>query len=199
MKMIKLFASAMAFMICCTSINAQQKAQDHLGIPGPIQFDNASWQLANSAHPLPNFYTQQYVRAGDELDAYKKMLMINYLIDTMDLKHFVSLKVDQIQKLKENNSLVQYQVYNYNQDIVLDFLFTASNPDGQSVGVVERNVYRYTPMKDKSGKAAIRVFAFSERAYGASAIYKLMDNIKSNTPESIRIVSTFNVPAITVK
>ena len=60
-------------------------------------------------------------------------------------------------------------------ETMLDFLLTANSPDGKKIAIIERNVYRYKKIKDKSGHKGVLLFGVSTRAYNKDASNFLTD------------------------
>ena len=52
---------------------------DFLGAPGPILFDGKSYELAWTARPSENYTKQEYVPAGQAVETYDQMLLVERL------------------------------------------------------------------------------------------------------------------------
>jgi hypothetical protein len=95
--------------------------------------------------------------------------------------------------------MVNYEILENpkNQEYILDFLLSQNNPDGKSMSIVERNVYRYKAVTDKSGKRGVLLFGVSTRSYGNN-IDKFLVSLKSNRNQLINSVSQFSIPQISI-
>ncbi|MDX8570264.1 hypothetical protein OZ666_01130 [Elizabethkingia sp. HX QKY] len=197
MKLFKLIAPALIAILFSMSVKGQQKVTDFLSIPGPVQFDNASWRLNWSSHPNANYYKQEYLTPGEQTDKYKRMLMIDYIAGSYAVKDIAGIKLNELKKLKETNPIVQFQMYENNGEIILDFLLSANDNKG-SVAIIERNIYRYRNITDSSGNPGVVLFGLSERGY-APDIEKFLTDLKSNIQTSLNAVAAFNIPQVNLK
>ena len=102
-----------------------------------------------------------------------------------------------LRRLKKSNPAVNYDVFEKNGEIVLDFLVSANTPDGKDMSIVERNVYRYKAVVDKNGQKGVLLFGVSERAYG-NDIDKFLSNLKAHKLALMNLVGAFALPAITI-
>ncbi|MBK7434832.1 MAG: hypothetical protein IPI66_13685 [Chitinophagaceae bacterium] len=125
---------------------------DYLNQPGPIRFDNLSYNLSWSSHPEPNFYKQEYLVPGENADRFKTMLLLDVITNNPNLKDIVNAKIEVIKSFQEKNPVVQYEVFRNKDDYMIDFMLSENSPDGKSIYILERNVYRYKPFTDKTGK-----------------------------------------------
>ena len=53
--------------------------KDYLSMPGPIVFDKKSYNLTWSSHPSATYYKHEYITAGDNVDKFKSMIMVDVL------------------------------------------------------------------------------------------------------------------------
>jgi hypothetical protein len=197
MKIKKLFTGCLSALLLGTAAQAQQKsAHDYLNVPGPINFNKTAWHLGWSSHPSANYYKQEYITAGGNVEKFRKMITIDYLIGPASTKDIVGAKIAELKKQKESNPIVQYQVFENKGEYMIDFLLSANSADGKKVEIVGRNVYRYLLQKDKSGQPAVVLFALSERAYGDD-VQKFLSGLKTNLQAAQTAVATFSIPAVT--
>lgn len=171
---------------------------DYLRVPGPIVFERKPYNLTWTSHPATNFYKQEYIAAGDIVTKFKTMILIDFVTGS-NIKDVVGAKIDELKKLKEANPMVNYEILENpkNGEYMLDFLLSQNAPDGKSMAVVERNVYRYKIATDKSGQKGVLLFGVSTRSYG-NDIDKFLASLKSNRNQLITNVSQFNIPEISI-
>jgi hypothetical protein len=189
-----------AFFVTTISLAQAGKAvTDYLNVPGPIVLDNNSYSLSWSSHPAANFYKQEYIVKGDNPDKYKTMVLLDVITGQENIKDVVGAKIAELKKLKESNPVVNYEVINNpaTGEYMLDFLMTANAPDG-SITIIERNVYRYKIVADKSGQKAIMLFGVSTRAYG-NAVDAFFTSLKSNRKTLMNSVAKTKMPEIVIK
>ncbi len=196
--MKKLLIFCLFFCFLGIAVYAQPtKAHDYLNVPGPIDFNKASWHLSWSSHPSANYYKHEYLTAGDNVERFKKMLMLDFLTGQVAVTDLAAAKIAELKKMKETNPIVQYQVFQNNGEVLLDFLLSANSVDGKKVDIIERNIYRYKAVTDKSGQPGVLLFGLSERAYGDD-VEKFLTSLKSNIQVLRNAVATFNIPAISI-
>lgn len=173
--------------------------KEYLGVPGPLSFDGASYEMAWSSHPSPNYFKQEYVVKGDDVNHFSKMLMVEVLLaDNLQPKDLVSQKMAELEQRKKADAMVNYQVI-ANQaktEYTLDFLLSDGN--GKTANIVEWNAYRYKAFTDKSGRKGIMLFAISKRAYG-DKINPFLQSLKQTRPATINTLVGYNIPAVTIQ
>jgi len=198
--MNRLFTISIAVFLLSTASLAQTKPMDYLHVPGPIVFDGKSYLLNWSAHPSANFYKQEYIQKGELADKYKTMILLDVITGQSNIKEVVSAKIAELKELKKNNPVINYEIMDNPKsgEYILDFLLTASTPDGKDISIVERNVYRYKLITDKSGQKGILLFGVSTRGYNAE-VDKFFAGLKSNRKNLISSVAKFAIPEISLK
>lgn len=195
--MMKISLSLLYLFIFC-SVNAQ-KAVDYLSVPGPLIFDNASFNLTWSSHPTATFYKQEYIVKGDVVERFKKMVLIDVVSANNDIKEVVGAKLTELKTMKATNPIVNYQVFDNAKigEYMIDFILSQNAADG-SIEILERNVYRYKTVRDKAGNKAILLFGVSTRAYGNEAT-TFLKNLKAIKTDLVNKVAAFKLPEITIK
>jgi len=175
---------------------AQNRVKDYLSIPGPIKFDSVDYDLVWSAHPSDVYYKHEYIQKGDDVEKFKRMVLIEYVAGDFDAKTVIGLKISE---LKKSNPVVNFSVFKKNEtgEYLLDFLVSENTPDGSHVNIVERNVYRYIKITDSSGRKGVLLFAISDRAYGDD-INSFFAELKSNKESLIKEVGSFNIPELKI-
>jgi len=170
---------------------------DYLGLAKPILFDKGSYNLVWTSHPTDNYYKQEYLAKGDILDKFKRLITIDVPIGKIKMKNVVASKIAELDKAKASNPVVNYQIFEKNDEVMLDFLLSQNTPDGKFLSLVERNVYRYKTVTDKNGQKAVLLFGVSDRAYG-DAIDKFFQDLKKHRYDLINAVGAFDIPEITI-
>nr|WP_295867610.1 hypothetical protein [uncultured Chitinophaga sp.] len=193
----KLVLLSMVFALWITGVMAQTKATDYLNVPGPLHLNDASFQLAWSAHPNNNYYKQEYLVAGETLEKFHALMTIDFLQGNYEVVALVNQKVEELKKMQVTNPLVNYNVYEKDQQYILDFLISQNTADGKAIAVVERNVYRYQ-QNTHPQQPGIALLAASERAYGAD-IEAFLKKLKADKMKLINAVAAYKVPAISVR
>ena len=190
-------------LMCCIAFlysqdvfsQAVKTYPDHLSVPGPLAFDGKSYNLAWSANPSANYYKQEYITKGDNVEKFKSMILLEVLAGDAKVKDIVAAKLEELKKMKAANPIVNYEVFQKDGEFILDFLLSANSADGRSIDILERNVYRY---KSLSGQKGVVLFAVSTRAYGAEA-EKFLVNLKATKSRLVNAVAQFAFPAVKIK
>ncbi|MEJ7586785.1 MAG: hypothetical protein WKI04_04410 [Ferruginibacter sp.] len=174
-------------------------ATNYLNVTGPIVFENKSFRLNWSSHPSVNFYKQEYLTIGEDVNKYKMMLMLDVIAGETTPKNVVSSKIAEIKKMKEGNPMVNYEIIQNPKtgEYLLDFLLTANAADG-TTSIVERNVYRYKTFTDKAGNKGVLLFAVSSRAY-AKDVNNFLIALKANRKVLVNEVAQYQMPEINIK
>lgn len=180
-----------------SAVSRAQSPKDNLNVPGPIVVDKQAHHLVWTAHPSAVFYKQEYIPKGDNVEKFKTMVLLDLSLGKTNIKDIVTAKISELKKMKETNPIVNYETFQRNGEYLVDFLLSANTADGRSMSIVERNVYRYKSITDKSGKKGVLLFAVSTRAYG-NDIDKFLIDLKSTKPLLLNEVAQFAIPEITV-
>jgi hypothetical protein len=177
---------------------AQSGKTDQLNVPGPIVINKSTFNLAWSSHPSPVYYKQEYITAGDKVEKFKKMVLVEALIGDSKPADLVNAKIAELKQMKLSNPIVNYETFQKNGEYILDFLVSENSADGKKINILERNVYRYKAITDKNGKKAVMLFGASERAYG-NEVDGFLSALKTNKSALQNAVAAFTVPQVTFK
>ena len=172
---------------------------DYLNVPGPISFNNTSYNLSWTSHPSATYYKQEYLVKGDTAARFKTMLLLEVLTGSTDVKSIADNKVAELKNMKLTNPIVTYELTGNSTtgEYFLDFVVSDNAPNGK-VNIAERNIYRYTTFTDKAGKKGILLFAISVRSYG-NETGKFLAALKLNKNDLLAKVKQFSIPAIIIK
>lgn len=188
------FKRLSALAVCAVLLGSPAAAQvsDHLGIPGPILFDGAAYRLAWSAQPSANYVKQEYLPAGETLETYSRMLLVERLTGVA-VPAAVRAQVDMLNKRKASDPLVNMDLMQNEQagEVLLDFIVSSADPQGQPI--VEWNAYRYAPYKGPTGEQGVLLFAISRRGYGDGA-RAFLGNLKTLRPAQINALAAAPLP-----
>lgn len=194
--MFRYISIVLILSVMCTyqTANAQGAPSNYLGIPGPIGFNNNSYQLVWTSHPNATYYKQEYLPAGQKVERFQSMLMLEAVSSKLVLKEVVGSKVRELEEMKRNNPFVNYEmIFNKeNNEYILDFLLTVNSKDNRQVNVAEHNVYRYRSLPLKSGGNGVFLFAISNRSYGSETI-SFIKNLKSTRSKLISKVAAYKL------
>jgi len=171
-----------------------QTVKDYLTAPGPLAFNNASYKLVWSAHPNATYYKQEYLPAGETVQKYTKMLLLEVATGNFTLQQLVQAKTAELDQRKASDPVTNYAVIRNptTGEYVLDFVISQGAGDDN---IVEWNVYRYAFLKDKSGKKGVQLLAYSRRAYG-TATTAFLKQLKTERTADINAMAAYKVPEL---
>jgi hypothetical protein len=170
MKKNRTFLILFAGLLCANISYGQDNPgiTDYLNVPGPIQFNDTSYNLVWSSHPVYTYFKAEYLPTGDTVERFHKMLMLDLLLGNMKVTDITSQKIAELEKLKKTNPVINY-TYFENPDkkgeAILDFIISENTPSGL-VSTLEWNIYHYKKFTDKSGHKGVLLFGISIRSYG---------------------------------
>jgi hypothetical protein len=147
------------------SVSGADGATDYLSVPGPINVNELTYDLAWSSHPKDNFYVQEYTPKGETPEHYSNMLTLQVVTGNKSVKEVLGALVRIIEERGKTDPLVHHEVFQSaagKDEYLIDFL----QSEGSGPSIVEWNAYRYKTFTDKSGHTGVLLFGISRRAYG---------------------------------
>ncbi len=187
-----------AFISALLFAQAGKSVPDYLGIPGPMLLNGNTFNLAWSSHPSAAYYKQEYIPAKDKVERFKKMVLNEVLMGDNKPIDLAQSKISELKQLKISNPIVNYEIFQKNGEVLLDFLLSENSADGKTINILERNVYRYKAITDKSGKKGVMLFGASERSYGSESDAFLI-SLKKNKSVLLNAVAAFSIPQVSLK
>ncbi|WP_300687403.1 hypothetical protein [Chryseobacterium sp.] len=178
-------------------IKAQNKVNDYINVPGPINLNQKVYNLAWSSHPNENYFKQEYLSPKENINRYNSMVLIEFVKGNFTLKDIIDQKIGELQETKKTNPVVNYQILENNGEYILDFLISENSKDGKEILIAERNIYRYQLISNSKNKGVL-LFAVSERGYEKN-MDNFFNNLKANSSQLIEIVGNFKLPDIEIK
>lgn len=190
------FPLPVAALLAIVMIAAPAAAEvtDFLGVPGPIAFDGKSYQLVWTSQPSQNYTKQEYVPAGQRVESYDQMLLVELATGGVTVGKAVGAQVDMLKKRKASDPLVNFEVLQNNatKEVLLDFILSGKDSKGEAI--VEWNAYRYAPYSDASGKSGVLLFAISQRAYGDENATAFLRGLKQLRPGQRAALAKADLP-----
>ena len=174
---------------------AQNKVEDYLHLGDKYRFDNKDYKLVWSSHPASNFYKQEYILPNENVEKYTRMIMIDFLEGDLTPKDAISNFVNNLENSKKQNPIINYQMYEREDEYMLDFIINKNSQDGKEVLILERNVYRYFRINTPKRKG-ILLFGVSDRAYTKKEMDNMFSVLKNNKLELVNKVAKIEVPKI---
>jgi len=174
---------------------AQNKVEDYLHLGDKYRFDNKDYKLVWSSHPASNFYKQEYILPNENVEKYTRMIMIDFLEGDLTPKDAVSNFVNNLENSKKQNPIINYQMYEREDEYMLDFIISKNSQDGKEVLILERNVYRYFRINTPKRKGVL-LFGVSDRAYTKKEMDNMFSVLKNKKLDLVNKVIQIEVPKI---
>ena len=182
-------------MFIAQFVMAQNKVEDYLHLGSKYRFDNKDYELVWSSHPASNFYKQEYILPNENVEKYKRLILIDFIEGDLDPKDVLSGLVNSLENSKKQNPVINYKVYEKNNDYMIDFIMSENSQDGKDVLILERNVYRYFRINTPKRKG-ILLFGVSDRAYTKKEMDNMFSVLKNKKLDLVNKVIQIEVPKI---
>lgn len=182
-------------MFIAQFVMAQNKVEDYLHLGSKYRFDNKDYELVWSSHPASNFYKQEYILPNENVEKYKRLILIDFIEGDLAPKDVLSSLANSLENSKKQNPVINYKVYEKNNDYMIDFIMSENSQDGKDVLILERNVYRYFRINTPKRKG-ILLFGVSDRAYTKKEMDNMFSVLKNNKLELVNKVAKIEVPKI---
>ena len=174
---------------------AQKKVEDYLHLGSKYRFDNKDYELVWSSHPASNFYKQEYILPNENIEKYKRLILIDFIEGDLDPKDVLSGLANSLENSKKQNPVINYKVYEKNNEYMIDFIMSENSQDGKDVLILERNVYRYFRINTPKRKG-ILLFGVSDRAYTKKEMDNMFSVLKNKKLDLVNKVIQIEVPKI---
>lgn len=176
------------------AVPAVAQITDFLGLPGPINLDGKSYELAWTSKPSGTYVKQEYVPSGQKVETYSQMVLIERVLGNVKVIDAVRGQTEMLNKRKASDPLVNMDIRQHEStgEVLLDFIVSAKDAKGEYI--VEWNAYRYAPYRDASGKTGILLFATSHRAYGNDNAKAFLGGLKQLRPAQIGAILKAALP-----
>lgn len=182
-------------MFIAQFVMAQNKVEDYLHLGSKYRFDNKDYELVWSSHPASNFYKQEYILPNENVEKYKRLILIDFIEGDLDPKDVLSSLANSLENSKKQNPVINYKVYEKNNEYMIDFIMSENSQDGKEVLILERNVYRYFRINTPKRKGVL-LFGVSDRAYTKKEMDNMFSVLKNNKFELVNKVAKIEVPKI---
>ncbi len=165
---------------------AQEEA---LGIPGPIVFEESSFELAWTSHPAETYYKQEYLPAGEAVESYSQMFMIDILTEGATPESAAADMIAGLEQRKASDPVVNFDMIanEATGELILDFLLSDSST---GTVIVEWNAYRYVPYGD-----GLMLVGISRRGYDDEAS-SFIEGLAKWRNSSIEALAVLDLPEV---
>lgn len=174
---------------------AQNKVEDYLHLGSKYRFDNKDYELVWSSHPASNFYKQEYILPNENVEKYKRLILIDFIEGDLNPKDVLSGLANSLENSKKQNPVINYKVYEKNNEYMIDFIMSENSQDGKEVLILERNVYRYFRINTPKRKGVL-LFGVSDRAYTKKEMDNMFSVLKNKKLDLVNKIIQIEVPKI---
>ena len=182
-------------MFIAQFVMAQNKVEDYLHLGSKYRFDNKDYELVWSSHPASNFYKQEYILPNENVEKYKRLILIDFIEGDLDPKDVLSSLANSLENSKKQNPVINYKVYEKNNEYMIDFIMSENSQDGKEILILERNVYRYFRINTPKRKGVL-LFGISDRAYTKKEMDNMFSVLKNKKLDLVNKVIQIEVPKI---
>ncbi|WP_245945042.1 hypothetical protein [Pelagibacterium lacus] len=168
---------------------------DLLGVPGPISFQGQDYVLAWTSQPSDAYFKQEYVPAGQTVQAYTDMVLVEAVAGAITPAQAAALQVQSLAARKETDPVANHEIIHNDAtgEVLLDFVVSDLSADPI---LIEWNAYRYMPLAEGEGVA---LFAVSRRAYGDEGAREFLGSLGAVRGEAINALAVFDIPTISIR
>ena len=181
MPLLRLAATIAAAAALLMPVMAQEEA---LGIPGPIVFDETTFELAWTSHPNETYYKQEYLPPGEALENYTQMFMVDVMTEGANPEAAAADMIAGLEQRKASDPVVNFDMIANEApgELILDFLLSDSSTGHV---IVEWNAYRYVPYGE-----GLMLVGISRRGYGdeASGFIASLADWRNSAIESLAVM-----------
>lgn len=167
-------------LLCAASGVLAAGNEERIGVPGPIRFGDTEFALQWTSNPSPELYKQEYVPAGQRVERYESMLLVDVRPLGGDVAQAAGAMIEQIKARKASDPVANFDVIvnEAGDEVLLDFVLSARDASGV---IVEWNAYRYVPGPGGQGTTMVGI---SRRAYG-EAVRDFLVGLKTRRLQDI--------------
>ncbi|MRX52214.1 hypothetical protein GI374_17815 [Paracoccus sp. S-4012] len=189
-------AAASLIVAACLAAPALAQATDHLGLPGPIEFDGESFALAWTLRPSEHYVKQEYVPDGQSVESYERMLLVETVAGGLGVMDAVRAQTDMLAQRRPDDPLVNMDVIQNEAtgEALLDFIVSSKDADGEYI--VEWNAYRYARHTDAANDAGVMLFGVSHRAYGNADSQAFLQGLPALRSSQIDALARASLPSL---
>lgn len=171
---------------------------DKIGVKGPLEFNNTSYELVYTDKPNDKYYIQEYLPDGEKLESFNQMLTIHLFVTDIKSEKAVEQKVKELTERKKTDPVCNFQVTESpdGKEFIVDFLLGESKDDIMTI--VEFNIYRYKQIEISKKKNAIIVYAYSQRSYGDN-ITTFLNTLKDDRTNYLNQMIVTDIPTVKIE
>lgn len=165
---------------------------DYLSIGKQVNFNNEKYDLKWSSHPNDDYYKQEYLKRGEELNAYHNMLLFEAIWGNLTINDAVKSKVQELETRKSWDYVANYKVYeNKNKPLeaIIDFVIS------DTMTTYEWNLYRY---QKQNGAMILFAYSYRDSLNDDNDLKIFFDRIKQKRIDLINELQAYSIPIVKI-
>jgi len=192
---MKLIITTIAVLFFSTAAFTQPI--DRIGVKGPLEFDSTNFHLVWSDKADFNYFIQEYLPEGENVESFNQMLAIHFLETDIGLEKAVGLKINELKEREKTDPLVKYKIFKNadKTEYIIDFI--VGEHEGEYTNIIELNFHRYKEINLSKKRKALILFAYSKRAY-KNDTYTFMQNLASYREKYLKEITSTTLPEVTI-
>ena len=166
--------------------------KEYLSVGKQLNFNAAKYDLKWSSHPSENYYKQEYLKQGEELETYHNMILVEAIEGNLKTSDAMNAKVTELEARKKWDFVANYRIYenkNKPTEGIIDFVVS------DTMTTYEWNLYRY-----QMQKGALVLFAYSYRdsLNDDNDLKKFFGHIKEKREDFINKLQSYSIPEVKI-
>ena len=190
-----IFVAISSLLISLLSVS--DNVTDRIGVKGPLEYNNTSFNLAWSDQPRENYYIQEYLPQDEKVESFEQMMTIHLFVTDMSVYEAVQQKGKELTSRKNSDPLCNYQITESpdGKEYMVDFILSESK--GDKMSIAEFNVYRYKETDLGNNQKGLLVYAYSKRSYG-DGITPFLKNLKDEKINYLNEMALTSIPDVII-
>lgn len=194
MKSKKHFLTSGLFVLILIFIVAMKLPDitDYLSIGNQLTFNKDKYDLKWSSHPSENYYKQEYLKQGEELETYHNMLLVEAIQGNLKIKDALKAKTKELDTRKTWDFVAKYNVYenkNKPTEGIIDFVVS------DTMTTYEWNLYRYQMQK---GTMVLFAYSYRDSLNDDNDLKKFFGHIKEKRVDMINKLQSYSIPEVKI-
>ncbi|MCK6640625.1 MAG: hypothetical protein L6Q81_11100 [Bacteroidia bacterium] len=159
---MKLLLPALAFSFMSFAIDG---TKDTIGVPGPIIFNQTTFELIKSDRPRDNYYEQYYLPVNQTLDSFRQQMTVFVFDSAWSPEAAADFKIKQLIERKKSDDVCNYQktVHKEKGEYMVDF--TTGETQGKYLLSHRFNILRYKKISLGKKRDGLLIYGYCAQQF----------------------------------
>jgi hypothetical protein len=137
MKLALIIATTLSFLVSITD------TADRIGVKGPLTFNNTPFELIWTDKPNSDYYVQEYIPNGEQIEKFNQMLTIHVFTNQASPEIALRQKVSWLMERKKTDAICNYKISESSdgKEFILDFLVGESKEGKMTIAEFNLKVH----------------------------------------------------------